>query len=227
MFQPQVELNAQQAKIFNLSSYNQEVTGIEGKIGMLFNTQFVAEDIRRGSKMMLYFLGDIPEFENKSYRVEARNIYDKKITLSEGNFNSFLFGKDAQQILTSFTPFPVEGEWQLSFYVDDRLFEEFTIEVLPPFPKTEHYILINHPKELKVGEEIEFTIVSSVESGKEIEVKLINKKGSIVSEHVFIQDGSFMSAGEYIYDYHGRIEFPNHGTWRLMIDGEKTKSFKN
>lgn len=227
LFLPQVELTSQQAVTFNLADSIYEVTGIEGKVAMLFNEQFVAEDARRGSKMMLYFWGDPPELVDKNFRVEARNTYNEKIVISEGVFNGFLFGEDVQQILTSFTPFPAEGEWQLSFYLDDQLFETFTIEVLPPFPKTEEYSLISHPMELTVGEGNEITIESSVESEKGIEVKLLNNKGRIVSEHIFNQDGSFTRAGRYMYSYSGNMTFPKQGTWMLLIDGEKTKPFKN
>ncbi len=226
-FQPQVELTAQQAETFSLADRNYEVTGIEGKVGMLFNEQFVAEDVRRGSKMMLFFWGDPSELTDKNFRVEARNTYNKKIVISEGVFNGFLFGEDVQQILTSFAPFPAEGEWQLSFYLDDQLFEVFTIEVLPPFPKTEQYTLINHPMELTVGQENEITIEGSFESDKGIEVKLLDNKGSVVSEHVFNQDGSFTREGQYMYSYSGNITFSKQGTWTLLIDGEKTKPFKN
>ena len=68
--------------------------------------------------------------------------------------------------MTSFPPFPAEGEWQLSFYLENQLFEAFTIEVLPPFPKTEEYTLISHPMELTVGKGNEITIESSLESEK-------------------------------------------------------------
>ena len=34
-------------------------------------------------------------------------------------------------------------------------------QLLPPFPKTEHYTLINHPMELTVDEETEIYIESS------------------------------------------------------------------
>ena len=82
--------------------------------------------------------------------------------------------------------------------------------------------------ELAVGEENEVTIESPVQSRKEIEVKLLNHKGNIVSEHVFIQDGIFNDAsGGSIYHYDGKIAFPNRGTWSLLIDGEKTKPFNN
>lgn len=227
LFLPQVELTAQQAVTFNLADSNYEVTGIEGKVGMLFNRKFVAEDASRGSKVMLYFWGNPLELADKNYRIEARNTYNKKIVISEGVFNGFLFGEDIQQILTSFSPFPAEGDWQLSFYLDDQLFEAFTIEVLPPFPKTEQYTLINHPMELTVSQENELTIESSFENEKEIEVKLLDNKGSVLSEHMFNQDGSFTRAGRYMYSYSGNITFPKQGTWMLLIDGEKTKPFKN
>ena len=82
--------------------------------------------------------------------------------------------------------------------------------------------------ELTVGEETELIIESSRESDKEIEVKLLNGQGNIVSEHIFIQDGTFIGGtGGYIYHYSGNIKFPDQDTWTLLIDGEKTKPFKN
>jgi len=96
-----------------------------------------------------------------------------------------------------------------------------------PFPQTEHYTLINHPKEHNVDEENEIYIESSLDSGKEIEVKVLCKKGSIVSEHVFIRDGKFIEAGSISYHYSGNMKFPERGIWALLTDGEKTQSFKN
>lgn len=227
-FQPQLELKAQKAEVFKLDSYNQEVFGVEGKLGILgVSEKFVAEDARRGSKLMIYFWGDSSKLIDKSYRVEALNSYNNKIILSEGVLTSPLHNEDAHT-LTRFIPFPSEGKWQLSFFVDNQLFEEFSLEVLPPFPKTEHYTLNNQPLELRVGEETEVDIESSVESGEKIEVKLLNQKGKIVSAHVFIQDGTFIAGtGGYIYQYRGSMKFPEKGTWKLLINGEKTKPFKN
>ena len=129
--------------------------------------------------------------------------------------------------MASFPPFPTEGKWQLSFFIENQLFEAFTIEVLPPFPKTEEYTLISHPMELTVGKENVITIESSLESEKGIVVKLLNNKGRIVSEHIFNLDSSFTRAGSYMYNYSGNMTFPKQGTWTLLIDGEKTKPFKN
>ena len=100
-------------------------------------------------------------------------------------------------------------------------------QLLPRFPKTEHYTLINDPMELTVDEKTEIYIESSVESGKKIEVKVLNKKGSIVSEHVFIQNGGSTVAGSFIYHYQGNLKFPEKGTWALLINGERTQPFKN
>lgn len=224
-FQPQIELTAPEATVFK--NYY-DVIGVEGKFGILvFNEQFVAEDARRGSKLMLYFWGDPLQLIDKNYRVEARNGYNENLILSEGVLSTSLINEDAHS-LTSFLPFPADGKWQLSIFVEDQLFEEFTVDVLPSFPKTEDYSLISHPMELAVGEEIEITIESSVESKKGIEVKLLNKQGSIVSEHIFNQDGSFINgSGGYIYHYSGNMIFPENGTWMLLIEGEKTKTFKN
>lgn len=224
-FQRKIELSAPEATVFK---NHYDVIGIEGKVGILvFNEQFVAEDARRGSKLMLYFWGDPSKLINQNYKVEAVNVYNEKIILSEGVLSTPLNSEDAHT-LTSFPPFPTEGKWQLSFFVEEQLFEEFTIDVLPSFPRTEHYTLIDSPLELAVGEETDLTIESTVESGEQIVVKLLNNKENIVSEHVFIQDGTFISAsGGYIYHYDGKIVFPNRGTWSLLIDGEKTKPFKN
>ncbi|WP_342514505.1 hypothetical protein MKY34_07185 [Sporosarcina sp. FSL K6-1522] len=197
-------------------------------MGMLGGGQFVADDARRGAKMMLYFWGDPSVLAGKNFRVEARNTYNEKIKMSEGVFDDFLFGEDVQQVLTSFQPFSREGEWQLSFLVDNQLFTEFLIEVLPPLPKAEQYTLIDHPMELIVGKETEVYIESTMDNGKEIKVKLLNNKGNIVSEHVFMQDGTFSgAAGGDIYQYRGNLYFPGQGTWNLLIDGKKTKPFKN
>ena len=227
-FQSQVELTAKEGVVFTHSSY--KVIGSKEKLGILVsNEQFVAEDSRRGAKIMLYYWGDTTEFAGRSFRVEDRNTYNKKITLSEGDFDGFLLGEDVQQILTSFIAFPTDGKWELSFLVNEQLFEKFTLEVLPPFPKTKSYELMDSPMETKVGKETEINITSISGDKKEIEVKLLNEKGDMVSEHIFIQDGEFIDAAtsQTMYNYVGKMEFVEKGTWKLVIDGEKTNSFSN
>ncbi|WP_186672177.1 hypothetical protein [Sporosarcina sp. BP05] len=102
------------------------------------------------------------------------------------------------------------------------------IDQLPPqFPKTEHFNLINDPMELTVDEKTEIYIEGSVNSGKEIELKVLNKKGSIASEHIFIQNGGSIIAGSFIYNYQVNLKFPKKGTRALLINGERTPPFKN
>ena len=225
-FQPQIELTAQEGKVFEEPPY--EVIGVEGKIGILvFNEQFVAEDSGRGAKLMIYFWGNESELVGKTYRIEAKNAYGKELRLSEGVLDRPLYTDDAHT-LTSFPPFPTEGKWQLSFFVEDQLFEEFTLNVLPPYPKTKNYTFGDSPMEIKVGKETDVFIASTVDSGKEIKVELKNKKGRIVSEENFEQEEIFTGAtGESTYNYSGSIKFPEKGTWTLEIGGQKTRPFKN
>lgn len=225
-FQSQIELTAQKGKVFKAEPY--KVIGVEGKIGILVSSeQFVAEDPRRGSKLMLYFWGDSSELVGKNYRVEAKNTYSHELQLSEGILDSPMYTEDAHT-LTSFPAFPMEGKWQLSIFVEDQLFEEFTLNVLPPFPKTENYTFSDSPMEIKVGKEVEVFIEGTLDSGKEIKVKLKNSKGRIVSEQNFKQEGIFTTTtGVPTYHYNGSIEFPERGTWELEIDGQKTAPFTN
>lgn len=224
-FQPQIELNATEAKAFKNSH---DIIGIEGKVGIFPNVQFVAEDARRGAKLMLYFWGDPSKLINKKYRVEAVNRYNEKINLSEGILYSPLKAEDAHT-LTSFSPFSVEGKWQLSFFIEEQLFEEFTVDILPPFPKTDHYTLVDSPTEIKVDKEVEINIESFAASKKEITVQLVDKRGNVVANEEFVLTDYYINASDSntIQIYSGKIKFPERGTWRLIIDGEKTKPFKN
>ncbi|MBS4176258.1 hypothetical protein [Lederbergia citrea] len=226
---PKIELNPQAGKIFVLPDTKQEVIGVEGKVAILkvFN-HIVAEDPRRISKLMIYYWGNSEKIAWNNYRIEAMNKNAEKITLAEGKLNSSLYSKEAHT-LTSFTPFPKEGEWQLSFYVDDSLFGEFTLEVLPPFPKTKHYILSDSPKEIKPGVETEISIESTWEDKKDIEVQLINNKGKIVEQKTFSQVGQYIDSATLkpLYAFQGKLMFPKKGIWTLVIDGEKTETFSN
>lgn len=223
------KLSAQNGTVFTLPDRDQEVVGIEGKIGILFlKEQFVAEDMRRVSKMMLYYWGEPNALVGKSYLVEAENKKGTKVELSRGILSAGLYSEDAHA-LASFTPFPTEGEWQLSFYVEDVLFDAFTIDVYPPFPKTEHYTLLDSPKEIPVGEEYELNIESTIGEKKQIEVQLLDDKGNIKQETIFHGEGFNIDASnsQEIYYYVGKITFKEHGTWKLIIDGEQTGMFKN
>ncbi|KQL33201.1 hypothetical protein [Psychrobacillus sp. FJAT-21963] len=221
--------NVQHGAIFTLPDRNQQVIGVEGKIGILVSKeQFIAEDRRRGAKLMLYFWGDVEKLVGKNYRVEAEGMNGKNIELTKGILSSGLNSEDAHA-LTSFIPFPTEGGWQLSFYVEDRLYESFTINVLPPFPKTKHYTLLNSPKEIPVGKESELNIESTIGDKEKIEVKLIDEKGNVKETSMFQLDSSAIDANtnQTIYHYSGEITWGEHGSWRLLIDGEETGLFEN
>ncbi|MFD2044370.1 hypothetical protein ACFSTA_09575 [Ornithinibacillus salinisoli] len=223
-----IELTAPAGKVFPLSDTQYEVIGLEGKVGLLGLTPFVAEDKRRVAKLLIYYWGKPSELVNKPYQVMAINHFGEEITLAEGSLSSSLYSEDANT-LTNFSPFPSEGIWQLSFYVDEKLHGEFTLDVLPPFPKTEHYTLLDSPKELTVGEETEIGIESSWKDKEEIDVSLIDEKGKIVDQSTFVQTVMNYDANTNRpnYHFHGKLTFPEDGIWNLMIDGEETQSFKN
>lgn len=223
------KLSAQQGTVFTLPDRDQEVLGVEGRIGILvFNEQFVAEDKRRVAKMMLYFWGDEHALVDKKFRVEAENTKREKIVLTEGVLSSGLYSEDAHT-LARFVPFPSEGEWQLSFYVEDVLFEAFTVNVFPPFPKTENYALVDSPKEIPIGEAYEVFLETAMGEKEIIEVKLLDNKGRVVETTVFKQDSSVIDGGGagIIYYYKGELTWKEHGKWKLLIDGEQTGIFEN
>lgn len=223
------KLSAQQGTVFTLPDRDQEVLGVEGRIGILvFNEQFVAEDKRRVAKMMLYFWGDEHALVDKKFRVEAENTKREKIVLTEGVLSSGLYSEDAHT-LARFVPFPSEGEWQLSFYVEDVLFEAFTVNVFPPFPKTENYVLVDSPKEIPIGEAYEVFLETAMGEKEIIEVKLLDNKGRVVETTVFKQDSSVIDGGGegIIYYFKGKLTWKKHGKWKLLIDGEQTGIFEN
>lgn len=223
-------LDAPFATSFPLQDSPQNVIGIEGKIGILGPDNFVAEDTRRGAKLMLYYWSDPESLVGKEYKVEAINSYGEKLLLSEGVLAAGLYSEDAH-ILTSFPAFTTEGEWQISFYVEEELFEAFRIEVLPPFPKSEHYVLLDSPKEIQIGETTNVLIESSIGEKESIEVLLVNSNGDeIVQRSSFQNDQNpVIDAvnGQRLFHYEGEIKFPKEGSWYLEIDGEKTQVFEN
>jgi hypothetical protein len=228
------DMEAVEGKPFVLSDEKkhppQEAIGIEGKVGILkLFDHFVAQDERRVAKLMLFFWGD-PDLPGKSVEIRATNGREEMI-LAREQLGGGLYGEDAQ-ILTRFQPFPTEGTWKLSFFVDEEPFGEFTLEVLPPFPATEHFTLVNSPKEMQMGKKSSVTIEGTGKDKKEkreIRVKLLNENGKVADQSVFVQNGEAIDAGtnKPIYFYEGKLKFPKKGTWILEIDGEKTKPFEN
>lgn len=220
-------LSAQQGVMFTLPDRDQEVLGIEGQVGILsLNGQFIAEDVRRGGKLMLYFWGDPNTLVGKNFLVDAENRKGKKVELARGTLSAGLYGEDAHT-LTSFVPFPTAGEWLLTFYVEDEPLEAFSITVFPPFPQTEHYTLIDSPMELPVGEVVELYIESTIGEKEEIGVQLLDMKGNIKEETIFQRSSSGFRNSQEIYIYEGVLMFQELGAWRLVIDGEQTPLFNN
>ena len=214
---------------FLMSPRQQEVLGIEGRFAMLGSLKpFVAEDARRGAKMMLFFWGDPAQLVDKPFRLEAVHS-NQTITLAEGVLSGPLNDSEDAHILTRFAPFPEEGRWHVKIYVSDEVFETFDLEVLPPFPKTDHYTLEDSPAELETGKEVDISIERFGESKKEIQVELQNKKGKVIDKQWFKEEGEFIDArgSGILHTFTGKLTFPEKGTWILVIDGEKTQPFKN
>ena len=227
--QNRIEFVAQEGKKFVLPDTKQEVIGIKDKVALLnVFEHFVADDKRRVAKLMTFYWGNPSELVGKTYRVDAINTNSEEITLSEGKLNSALNSEDAH-VLHQFIPFPSEGTWKLSFYVEDNLYEEFTLDVLPRFPKTKHYILLDSPLEINIDRETTIYIESSWENKKEIEVKLFDEKGKVVDQVMFKQDvmNYDASTNAPVYIFSGKLNFPKQGKWTLEIDGEQTQSFSN
>lgn len=224
----QIDFVAEEGKRFVLTDTKQEVIGIKGKVALLGFEPFVAEDKRRVAKLMTFFWGDPAELVGKTYRVDAINTNNEEIILSEGKLDSALNSEDAH-VLHQFKPFPSEGTWKLSFYVEDNLFEEFTLGVLPPFPKTKHYILLESPLEVNIDKSTTININSSWKNKKEIEVRLFDEKGKVVDQDIFKQDviDYDSSSNAHYYIFSGKLNFPKQGKWTLEIDGEQTQSFSN
>ncbi len=218
-----------EGQLFLLTDTKQEVFGLEGRVGIL-NTfdHFVAKDPRRVAKLMIFFWGNPEKLAGKEYEIEAAN-HNESLLLSKGVLSQQGLHGDDAHILTSFTPFPEEGLWQLSFYVDGQLFDQFSVKVLPPFPKSKHYTLEKSPKEMEIGKKTEITIESSEKDKEKIDVQLINGQGKTISEHSFVQETEQMDAStnSLIYIYGGKLSFPEKGIWKLKIDGEETGSFEN
>lgn len=221
-------IEAVEGKPFMLSDTNQEAIGIEGKIGIL-NTfdHFVAEDKRRVAKLMLFFWDDQAELLGKQVEVKATN-GQQELILTKAEIGGSLYGEDGH-ILTKFQPFPKEGTWKLSFFIEEELFAAFTLEVLPPLPATEHFTLVESPKEIKMGNKRNMTIEGTGENKENINIQLLDDSGKIAEEAVFVQNGEAIDAetNEPIYFYEGKLEFSKKGTWVLQINGEKTKPFTN
>jgi hypothetical protein len=227
--QNRIDFVAQEGKKFVLTDTKQEVIGIKGKVALLnVFEHFVADDKRRVAKLMTFYWGNPSELVGKTYRVDAINTNSEEITLSEGKLNSALNSEDAH-VLHQFKPFPSEGTWKLSFYVEDNLFEEFTLDVLPPFPKTKHYILLESPLEINIDKSTTININSSWKNKKEIEVKLFDEKGKVVDQDIFKQDviDYDPSSNAQYFIFSGKLNFPKQGKWTLEIDGEQTQSFSN
>lgn len=222
-----VEFDAPVGEVFTLSDTSQEFIGVQGSVALL-NTfdHFVAKDNRRVAKQMIFYWGDPVELIGKNYRVEAMNRSGEKITIAEGTLNSPLYSEDAHT-LTSFLPFSSEGEWLLSYYVEDTLHGAFTLNVLPPFPKTEHYTLMDSPIEFVIGNETNIFIESSWKEKKEIEVKLVNEEGTEIERANFSLEATNLDSltNQPVYLFSGKLTIPNTGTWSLIIDGEKTTAF--
>lgn len=224
----EVGIEVAEGKPFRFSDANQEAIGIEGRVGILQSfDHFVAKDERRVAKLMLYFWDDQADLPGKKYEVTATN-GQQEIMLARGKLVDGLYGEDGHA-LTRFEPFPTKGTWKLSFFIDEKLFAEFTLEVLPPFPATEHFTLVDSPKELAIGKKNNMVMEGTGEKQEKVSVQLLDDTGTLADESLFVNTGKGIDAvtNKPIYLYEGNLAFPKKGTWVLKINGDSTQPFTN
>lgn len=217
-----VQLTSTKATTFTLPSYNQEVFGIEGKIGILNGGPFIAGDTTRGAKTMLFLWGEQSELVGKSFSIEAKNEQNEKVILADGVLTTPLYDEDAHT-LTSFESLPTVGVWQLTVTVEQQLFEQFTVDVMRPFMETDHFTILLSPDEILVGAAQTVMIESTQVKESSIPVRLLNSKGQIVSNSLFTQEHQFIQAstGKELYAYEGELTIPQQGKWIIEVNGEQ------
>lgn len=197
-------------------SYSQKLTGIPEKIGLLGPDEWIAEDPRSVSKIMIHLWGIEEELVNKSLRIEGTHAATgfKQDHLANTVLGGGLYGSDANAV-TSFQAFEKPGEWNLTFFVDEKRFAEFSIHVKQPYIKAGDAILMISQEDLHPGAFKDVILeVEKTNLPETLDVKLVNLDNP---KQKFVY--TFADRNEYLHSttYQGDLSIPESGKWRITV----------
>ncbi|PLR84431.1 hypothetical protein CVD25_02120 [Bacillus canaveralius] len=209
--------------------YVDQLYGIPNKVGVLKPVEYdwVAEDYRSVSKIMIHLWGDSEKLIGESLRVTGTHVETgMRQHLANPSVAGGVGGSDAHAI-TSFQPFERPGEWILTFKVGKEKFGEFSVYVKEPYVQIGNATLLISQEDLKPAV---FENVSLEVGGKDlpaqIELELLNVDNPVEYYNYSLADKeAFTRASDNaeIYSYNGKIEIKNSGRWRFTVLGQQSE----
>ncbi|CAH0346797.1 hypothetical protein [Bacillus sp. CECT 9360] len=199
--------------------------GIPGRLGVLRPMEWVAEDHRNLSKMMIFLWEDQNEdMVDETLEVTGKQVDGStSITLTETVLTSGLDSDDAHA-LTKFTPFSEKGEWILSFKVNGKELSSFTVDVKEAYPNSGKITVLTSGEDFHTGTMDHVAIeYKGDQLPEELEVK-VSKKYSLAPSKTFIfaaKEDFTDSEGKPLSIYDGQLVFDKEGDWQIKIGNTK------
>lgn len=125
--------------------------GILDKVSLLSPQEWIAEDYRSVSKLMIFLWGNQQDLVHKNLKVigvHTESGFEQELTNVQ--LSGSLHNEDAHA-LTRFTPFPKQGIWNLIFLVEGKKHAEFSIYVKEPYIRVGDSTLLISQEDLLAG----------------------------------------------------------------------------
>ncbi|MBU8879839.1 hypothetical protein BGM26_12650 [Bacillus sp. FJAT-29790] len=194
--------------------------GIPNKVSLLSPPEWIADDYRSVSKIMVYIWGDEEKLLYKDMKIEAVHI-DSGLTqeLAFLKLSGGIYGSDAHAV-TSFPVFSKPGIWKLQFFLEDEPYAEFSIGVKEPYVKVGNSTILISQEDLLAGVYEDVSLeVEGADLPEKLKLELFRLEDGTKATFIFKDKTDYIKAdnGQNISMYSGDLTLKKSGKYRMTI----------
>ena len=202
------------------SVYGDYNYGIPDKVSLLRPHEWIAEDYRSVSKLMIFLWGNPQDLIHKNLKVigvHTETGFEQELTNVQLSGN--LHNEDAHALLR-FAPFSKAGIWNLIFLVEGEKHAEFSIYVKEPYIQVGNSTLLISQEDLLAGfyENAAIDVIGD-SLPNQLQVELVNLKNNERRTFMFTDKADFISANtmQKASMYTGDFSIDKSGKYQLKI----------
>ncbi|ALC90519.1 hypothetical protein AM500_12530 [Bacillus sp. FJAT-18017] len=196
--------------------------GISEKASIMGPKEWVANDYRGSSKVMVFIWGNSDELIGKKLTLTATHKETgEDLTLVDQPLAGKHFDADAH-LLTSFPVFPTDGLWELEYTINGEQFANYPIYVYEPYIEFKKATLLLSQSKIFAGEYQDVPLeLEGADLPSQVTVKIHNLKEDFSQEFNFKKEDEFIRAtdGKVFTGYSGTVTFLKSGNYEIEALG--------
>ncbi|MDZ5471383.1 hypothetical protein SM124_06445 [Bacillus sp. 31A1R] len=199
------------------SDYNY---GIPEKASIMGPKEWVANDERGSSKVFIFLWGEQDKLSGKKLTLTAKHKKTgDELLLSDRPLAGKLYNADAH-LVSSLPVFPSDGEWELTYLIDEEIFAQYPVYVKESYLNFEDSTLLISKMDIFAGEYEKLQLeVEGADLPLEVTLKLYHPEEKNSQEFTFTKEDEFIRAkdNKVVTMYTGNITFLKSGHYEVEV----------